>query len=433
MAYTWWEIGIFIIGAVSFVTVLLVIFFPLGSGPSKFTTTGVVPAVESQEFIDLISASLVLPLRPGDPIAILNNGDNFLKSFLKDIDEAHSSINIMVYIWTEGEMSDQIFKHLAEKLKQGVPVRIMIDAVGSSTNTPDKQFELFKSLGGKIEVFHSFSIAPWDIPKIRTRNHRRAIVIDGNIGYTGGMAVSDPWLGNARNLKEYRDLMFRTTGLLARDLQGVFSELWTSMTGELLVGDIFYPPTSSLQQKNNLTYIPLASIPSPDSLTLQKFVLLSLLGAQRKIYLTTPYFLPDSSICDVLIEKTMSGLDVRMLVPNALNDSQAVYHASRYLYEKLLSAGVKIYEYQPTFLHSKSIVIDGSWSIIGSANMDNRSRKLNEENIFGVADKILGTLLEDTFLEDLSKAKQIDLVEWKKRSTWSRLREVFDQKFIQQS
>ncbi len=432
MTYTWWEIVIFIIGSFSTISLLAVLFFPLGSGPSKFTTTGVAPPASSPQFVSMLSNSLTLPLRTGDPITILNNGDAFLKSFLSDIDSAHSSIDIMVYIWTDGKMSDQVLEHLDQKLKQGVQVRIMIDAFGSKTDTPKKQFNTFKDLGGKISVFHSFTIAPWDLAKNRARNHRRAIVIDGNIGYTGGMTVNDSWLGNAENPKEYRDMMFRTTGPMAEDIQGIFSELWTSMTGELLVGETFYPQISPAGEMGPLTYIPLSSVPSPDSLALQKFVLLSLLGAQQKIYITNPYFLPDPSLSNALIEKAKAGVDVRVLVPNKYNDVASLRYASQYSYQALLESGVKIYEYQPTFIHTKTMVIDGNWSIIGSANTDNRSRKLNDEDIFGISDKMFGATLEKAFLKDLSNAKEIDLKEWKKRSIWQRMREIFDRKFVQQ-
>ncbi len=430
--YKWWELIIFVIGSMSFISILVVLLLPIGNGPADFTNSGVVPSVDSPEFIHMLSESLDLPQRQGEPIEILNNGDAFLTSLLADIDSAHSSINIMVFIWTDGTMSDQVLEHLDKKLKQGVEVRIMYDAFGSPTGLPKQQLKVFKDLGGKIEVFHSFTIVPWQLLKNQIRNHRRAIIIDGNIGYTGGMTVSDSWLGNASNPKEYRDMMFRTTGPMAHDLQGVFNELWTSMTGELLFGETFYPQVLSTQNKSTLTYIPLASIPSPDSLTLQKFVLLSLLGAKQKIYITTPYFLPDLSFRNALIQKAKDGVDVRVLVPNKLNDSQSVYYASHYYYEYLLEAGVKIYEYQPTFIHTKSMVIDGDWSIIGSANMDNRSRKLQEEDIFGVSDKVFGATLENTFLKDLTHAKQIDLTEWKKRSIWQRIREIFDLKFVQQ-
>ena len=433
MQYTWWEIIIFVIGSVSFISVLVVLFLPVGNGPSKFTYSGAVPSSSSPEFIRILSKSLALPIRQGDPIQTLNNGDAFLKSLLADIDGAHSSIDIMVYIWSDGKMSDQVLEHLDAKLKQGVQVRIMYDAYGSSTNKPKKQFQIFKDLGGKISVFHSLSIAPWQLLNNQLRNHRRAIVVDGNIGYTGGMTINDSWLGNASNPKEYRDVMFRTTGPMAQDIQGAFGELWTSMTGEVLVGENFYPSETSVPKVDAPVYIPLMSTPSADSLALQKFFLLSILGAEHTIYITTPYFIPDLSLREALIKKAKEGVDVRVLVPNKLNDSRSVYYASHYSYEDLLEGRVKIYEYQPTFIHVKTMVIDSDWSVIGSANMDNRSRKLNEENIFGVSDKSFGMVLENIFLGDLSHAQQIDLTEWKKRSIWQRIREVFDQKFIQQS
>jgi cardiolipin synthase len=430
--YSWWEMTVFVIGAISLASILAVFFLPLGTGPTNFIYTGDMSSVDSSEFAGLLSSSLNVPLKQGAPIEMLNNGNDFLAALLADIDNAHSSIDIMVYIWTDGKMSNQIFEHLNQKLKEGVQVRVMIDAYGSSTNTPDAQFSAFEKLGGKKVVFHSLTIAPWDLAKNQIRNHRRAIIIDGNIGYTGGMTVSDPWLGSARNPKEYRDTMFRTTGPMAHDIQGAFAELWASMTGEILVGNAFYPKEASTDGANTLSYIPLLSTPSPNSLSLQKFVLLSIEGAQQKIYMTTPYFLPDPSLRDVLIEKAKNGVDVRVLVPNNYNDSQSAHYASRYSYADLLDGGVKIYEYQPTFIHSKSIIIDGSWSIIGSANMDNRSRKFNEEDIFGVSDKVLGATLERTFFEDLNHAKQIDSVEWKKRNLWEHIKEIFALKFVHQ-
>ncbi len=429
--YTWWELLIFVVGIVSFVTIFLILFFPLGNGPSTFTTTSPVPPVGSPEFVHTLADSLTLSVEKGDPITILNNGDAFLASLLKDIDNAHSSINIMVYIWDAGSMSDQIFKHLDAKLKEGIPIRIMIDAYGGSGALSRQEFKTFENLGGKTQVFHSLTFTPWNIVRNQKRNHRRAIIIDGKIGYAGGMAVSDTWLGDARNSGEWRDIMFRTTGSMAGDIQGAFAELWASSTGELLTGESFYPVAGKVQT-GNITYVPLVSTPSPDSLVMQKFILLSLLGAQDKIYLSTPYFLPDQSFRDALIMKAKAGVDVRILVPNEHNDSKSVRLASQYSYATLLENGVKIYEYQPTFIHTKTLVVDGSWSVIGSANMDNRSRKLNEENIFGISDKTFGAKLETIFLGDLNNAKQINLSDWNKRNLWQRIREVFALKFIQQ-
>jgi len=428
--YTWWEIANFIIGFASFVAVLLMLFLPLGSGPTMFTTTSKVPGVSTPLFVQTLSDSLTLPVEKGDPIKILNNGDEFMASFLPDIDSAKSSINIMVYIWDAGKMSDAVFQHLDAKLKEGVPVRIMIDAFGGYGAVKRQEFKTFEDLGGKVQVFHSFTIAPWDIAHNQKRNHRRAIVIDGKIGYAGGMAISDTWLGNARNPKEWRDVMFRVTGPMAHDVQGAFTELWASASGELLTGESFFPPISK-SPESTITYVPLASTPSPDSLVMQKFILLSLLGAEQKIYITTPYFLPDQSFRAALIAKAKAGVDVRILVPNHFNDTPSIRRASQYWYSSLLESGVKIYEYQPTFIHEKTIVIDGAWSVIGSANMDNMSRKINEENIFGVSDKAFGAQIETIFLDNVSHSQQINLSEWQKRGLWQKIREIFALKFVQ--
>ncbi len=430
--YTWWEIVVFVVGTVSFFSLLVVFLLPTGNGIAKMKYTGEIPAVDSPEFVRTISGSLNLPIRQGNDVQILNNGDVFLKSLLTDIDDAKSSINIMTYIWKDGAMSNQIIAHLDKKVKEGVEVRIMYDAFGSKSVIPKKQFKDLTTLGGKVVAFHSFTIVPWQLVKNQKRNHRRAIIIDGKIGYTGGMAVDDLWLGNARNPKEYRDMMFRATGTMAGDIQGAFGELWTSMTGEVLNGESFYPAEEIANNKNKLVYTMLMSTPSPDSLAIQKFFLFSVLGARKTIHITTPYFLPDQALRDSLIKKAKEGVDVQVLVPSTLNDSSSVYYSSHYSYEELLKAGIKIHEYTPTFIHEKSMVIDGVWSVVGSANLDNLSRKMNEEDIFGIESKTFSTELESNFQTDVAKADEVDLTNWKKRSLWQHGRELFARTFFQQ-
>ncbi len=434
MTYAWWEIAIFIIGTLSFISIIAILFLPIGNGPDSFKYVGSVPEVSDPQFVRMLSDSLNMSQKKGDQITILNNGDEFLTSFLKDIDGATESINIMNFIWEEGKMSDQIFQHLDQKLNEGVPVRIMYDAFGAPLKLPKEQFKKFKDLGGKLKVFHSFTITPWELGKNHKRNHRRAITIDGKIGYTGGLAISDDWLGNARNKDEIRDMMFRSTGEMTRDIQGSFSELWASMEGEILLGHEFFPLDTQIDPKNSGTvdYSSLMSTPSPDTLTLQKFFLLSILGAKHSVHITTPYFLPDQSLREALIQKAQEGVDVRILLPSKITDSKSVYYASRYSYQELMDGGVKIYEYQPTFIHSKIMVIDGQWSVIGSANMDNRSRRLNVESVFGISNAAFGQKIEAVFKDDLSKAIQIDQNEWPKRSLWQKGREIFARKFIKQ-
>jgi cardiolipin synthase len=378
----------------------------------------------------VLAESLGLSLREGPSIDVLNNGDAFLAALLTDIKSARSSINMMVFIWTDGRMSDQVIEQLTEKSRQGIQVRVLIDSFGSFSWTLKRHFKKLEEAGGRVVEFHSPTIAPWDFLKNHIRNHRRAFVIDGNVGYVGGMAVDDHWLGDARNEKEYRDVMFRASGPMARDIQGHFTELWTSMTGEILTGETFFP--QSTRENRQLTYVAVARTPSPNNLALQKLVLLSLLAAERKIYIETPYFLPDASLKDVLLRKAREGVDVRILVPNELNDNRSVYYASRDSYDELLAGGVKLFEYQTSFIHSKIITVDGVWSIIGSANMDNRSRRINEEAVFGISNRQFSEALESIFVKDLANAKEIILAEWKRRGVWTRAREKLDRNFGEQ-
>jgi cardiolipin synthase len=433
LSFSWWHIATLLVGFLSFISIIVVLFLPISKGPTKFTYTAAAPTISSPNFIRALSDSLNLPLNQGDAIQVLNNGNAFLEVLLNDIDGARSSINMMVYIWTEGQMSDRVLEKLTKKQREGVKVRIIVDSFGSNYwERPRKKFAALKAVGGEIAIFNSLTIAPWDFLKNHVRNHRRAIVVDGDVGYFGGMTISDPWLGDARSSEEYRDIMFRSKGPMAHHVQGVFSELWASMTGELLVGDVFFPPLPEAKEKRSVSYISLPSTPSPDTLILQKFVLLSLAGAEKTIYITSPYFLPDYSLREVLIRKAKEGLDVRVLVPNHLNDSRAVYHSSRDSYDELLAGGVKIYEYRPTFIHAKAIVVDSSWSIVGSANMDNRSRKINEEAIFGVQNTAFAAGLEGIFRADLDRADEIELPRWRQRSIWQRSQEVVFRNLIEQ-
>src|SRR5665213_419518 len=404
--------------------------YPHPSPRKRARESGPMPAAGSPQFISTLSDTLGIPVEKAPAIELFNNGDAFLKPVLADIDAAQRSINFMDYVWTDGTFSDVILAHLEQKLRVGVQVRVMLDAYGG-ISAPSEKFARFKALGGKVSVFHSLAPLPWTMARDHKRNHRRAIVIDGTTGYTGGVGIDDNWLGNARNDREFRDVMFRVKGSMAGYLQGAFAELWASTTGELLVGDRFYP-TPVPNTEPSLTYLPLASAPSPDLFKMETFMLLSMLGAQHEIDIVTPYFLPDDSIRRMLINKAKAGVIVRLLVPDEHNDEASVRYASHYSYEDLLRSGVRIYEFQRTFNHSKLLIVDGVWSVIGSANMDNRSRKLNDEIVFGIADANFAHTLEVTFAADLGRAQEIKLGSWEKRGIWQRLREVVAQALVQQ-
>jgi cardiolipin synthase len=414
-----WQGVLAAMGVVALITIVVALFLPFGKGPRMIRPLAPVPAVNSPEFLRLISNVLTAPIETGSEPEILNNGDEFLRSFLADVDSARQSIDFMAYIWEDGKFSDILFAHLLRKVKAGVQVRIALDGYGS-LRAPWTKFSDFERAGGKTTTFHTLMPLPWAMIRDHKRNHRRAIVIDGRVAYTGGVAVADPWLGNARNPNEWRDMMFRVDGSMAAHLQSAFAEIWELGTGEILNGDKFYPSAGRGAGVRQLRYIPFVSSPSVDTFGMENLELLSLGAARKTISIVTPYFLPDRSMSAVLCAKARAGVDVRVLVPNAYNDSHWVRYASQNYYEELLRCGVRISEYQPTFIHTKLMVVDGSWSVIGSANMDNRSRKLNDEVVLGISDAQFAARLAKIIAADDAHTKSITLAQWQRRSVWDR-------------
>jgi cardiolipin synthase A/B len=426
-----WQGVLAAMGTVALITIIVALFLPFGKGPDLIRPVTAVPAAGSPEFLRLTSTVLTAPVETGSEPQILNNGDAFLRSLLADIDGATQSINFMAYIWEDGRFSDTLLAHLTRKLKAGVQVRIALDGYGS-IHAPWQKLEDFERAGGKTTTFHTLMPLPWAMTRDHKRNHRRAIVIDGRIAYTGGVAVADSWLGNARNPNEWRDMMFRVDGSMAAHLQAAFAEIWELGTGEILNGTKFYPVPATNAGTRQLRYIPLVSSPSVDTFGMENLMLLSISAARKSIQIVTPYFLPDKSIRAVLCAKAQSGVAVRVLVPNAYNDSHWVRFASRHYYDELLRCGIRISEYQPTFIHTKLLVVDDVWCVIGSANMDNRSRKLNDEVVLGVADPRFAAALTKIIAADEARARPIRLAQWQQRAIWERALELIALGSVQQ-
>jgi cardiolipin synthase len=422
--YNCWELGLLAIGFLSFISIVVILFMPIGKGPSLMVPSGAVPRVSDPAFPQFISEWMTIPLDVTARPEMLENGDEIIPRLLTDIDRAQHSIEFMAYIWKDGQVSKKLLNHLVERQKAGVQVRILLDGYGG-LHAPGGDLKKLEDAGGKVSTFHTLLPAPWTFLRTTKRNHRRAIVIDGEIGYTGGLGVDDVWLGNAQP-PQWHDLMFRVEGSVARRLHGSFSELWAMTTGEMLTD------MAQHQAKGDLPYMFLSASPSPDLYQDETLVLLALLGAQRSIEIETPYFLPNPSIRKLLIDKAKAGVDVKILLPNEKTDEQTVRWAGQRIYGELLRGGVKIYEYQPTFTHTKLMIEDGCFSIVGSANMDIRSRRLNDEVVVGIQDPALAKELEDVYARDIRRSKQIILADWNKRSPTQRVLELVSQAFVQQ-
>lgn len=424
--YNCWELALIGIGAISFIGVLVILFMPIGKGPAMMVATGPVPPVSSNQFPQLVSQWMTLPEDRAPRPQVLVNGDAMVPAILQDIDRARHSIEMMTYIWKDGHLSDEIISHLIMRQRAGVQVRILLDGYGGM-HAPDAKLRELQNAGGKVATFHSLVPAPWTFMRTTKRNHRRAIVMDDAVGYTGGLGIDDVWLGNAQP-PHWHDLMFRVEGSMAARLEGSFAELWAATTGEMLIP----PAAGDGAAPAGVTYVPLSASPSPDLYGAETFLLFSLMGARKSIEMETPYFLPNATIRKLLIDKAKQGVAVSILLPNEKTDEKSVRWAAQRIYEELLRGGVRIYEYQPTFTHTKLLIEDGVWSVIGSANQDIRSRRLNDEVVMGVQDGQLAATLEETYARDLKQAKEIRLDEWTKRGPLQRLLELVSQTFVQQ-
>jgi len=384
--------------------------------------------LDEENFVRPLAALLNAPVRRGGTLRLLNNGDAFFDALMKDIEGAEKSINFMVYIWEPGKVSDMIFDALIRRAQAGVEVRILLDGLGGM-RCPDEDKERLCAAGGKIKTFRPPRIGK--LSRFHKRNHRRAIVFDGKIGYIGGSAVGDKWLGNASTEEEWRDTMTRVTGCIALSLQSAFSELWAVCAGEVLTGDAFFPDDGNDVDSDVVSFSVISS-PSSEEHPLRVFFFLSFLVARKRLWITTPYFVPDEHTRRVVAKRARAGVDVRILMPDEHTDAKPIRQAGHSYYQDLLDAGVRIYEYQATMLHSKHVLVDDRWSVVGSANMDIRSKELNEENVIGVLDEGFAKELEEAFLEDLSKSTEIKADEWRKRGLGKKLIERVCELFAEQ-
>ena len=417
--YPRWLAFLASVGAVSLCGVVLTLFFAFGRRPSALAVTDM-PAVRSEEFLVSLAGIAGAPLRTGGTVELLDNGDAFFPALLRDLRGARATINVLVFIWDKGRASDDVMAVLKERARAGVQVRILLDGYGGR-GAPDKDMDALRDLGGKVSHFRTPRFGK--LTRFHKRTHRRAIVIDGRIAYTGGMAIADKWLGNADSEEHWRDSMVRVTGPPAASIQSAFAAPWAHSAGEILVGETFYPTLDDSTGSGAIRTVGVMSAPTSDHHPLRLLFMQTFLAARRTLYITTPYFVPDRVLREAVAAKARSGVDVRILLPDEHTDAFPIRQTTHSYLGELLEAGVRAYEYQPTMMHAKHVVVDGVWSVVGSPNMDIRSKELNEENVLCVLDPELGARLDETFRRDLARSEEITLDKWRRRGWPKRVME----------
>ncbi len=375
--------------------------------------------VRDLAFLQTMHALTGAPLSNGNTIELLKNGDRIFPAMLAAIKAAKKTINLEFYIYWDGQIGRAFAEALAERARAGVHVKIILDAVGSATMS-QSLIDFLRRNGIDMEWYHP--IRWYTLSRANHRTHRKLLVVDGEIGFSGGVGIADAWLGDADAKDHWRETVARVEGPVVAQMQFAFMDNWVKSRGELLTGLDYFP---QLAARGKHTAQVIKSSPSEGSSTVKLMYIIWIVAAQKSIYISNAYFVPDLDTIRALEGAVRRGVDVRVIVPGELSDVPIVRQAGRLHYELLLRRGIRIFEYQPTMMHAKTMVVDGIWSTVGSSNFDDRSFRLNDEVNVNVYDEGIAHEMETMFFDDLSRSTEISLKRWFRRPMFEKLKESF--------
>ncbi len=373
------------------------------------------PAVSDTLFARTFQLFTGTHISPGNRVDPVNNGSVYDRLW-SDIRSAQHTVTVQMYYSLPGAVADSMAAALRDRARAKVRVLFLIDAFGSQ-HLSNEYLESLTKAGvevAKLRPLHWLTIS-----QAATRSHVRVVVVDGRIGYTGGFGLADYWLGDGHHDEQWRESNARFEGPAVMQLQAAFSAAWAEATGELITGPLFFPPGGF--QSAGTTYAGLLyAAPTVGSTPAERFLALTIAGARKSLYITNSYFVPDDDFRRLLMRAARRGVDVRVLTVSSKTDVKTTWYAGRSHYEQLLRNGIKLYEYEPTMLHSKTIVADGVFSAVGSMNFDNRSMAFNNESQLVVLDSTFGRQMDSTFFDDLRHSKAIKLDEFERRSIFAK-------------
>ena len=369
------------------------------------------PSVRDSVFTRTIDLFSGMQIEPGNAVQILPNGSVY-PALWADIRSAQRTITVQMYFSKPGAVADSMGTYLAERARAKVRVLVLLDAFGSQ-DLSGKWVDGLRSAG--VEVAWLRPLHWYALHRAAQRSHVRVVVVDGRVGYTGGFGLADYWLGNGHAEDQWRETNARFEGPTVAQLQAAFASGWAEAAGELITGDVFFPP-QSFATAGSVRAALLHSVPTIGSTPAERFLALSITGARRTLYISNSYFVPDDDFRSLLVRAAQRGVDVRVLTAGDKSDVKTTVYAGRARYPELLKGGVRVYEYQPTMMHAKTFVVDGIWSTVGSLNFDNRSLVFNNESNIITLDEGVGAVLDSLFMDDLRYSKEIKLEEFNRRS-----------------
>lgn len=353
----------------------------------------------------LLGPSLV----PGNCVTSLINGDRIFPAMLDAIHGARRTITFETYIYWSGRIGRAFAEALGERARAGVKVHVLLDWVGTG-KMDTKLLDLMRHAGVEVERYHP---PRWyNLSRLNNRTHRKLLVVDGRIGFTGGVGIADEWLGDAEDEHHWRDTHFQVEGPAVAQMQATFMDNWMKTRALVLHGEEYFP---ELQPAGRHLAQMFRSSAAEGSESVRLMYLLSIAAATERIRLSASYFVPDDLSVATLVEARRRGVDIQIIVPGRRIDAVVTRRASRSRWGRLLESGIEIYEYVPTMYHTKVMVVDGLWTSVGSTNFDNRSFRLNDEANLNILDPAFARLQEEAFARDLQRARLITLDAWRRR------------------
>lgn len=365
--------------------------------------------IEDAAFRRAVGNLLGPPIVCGNKVDTLVNGDEIFPAMLEAIRSARKTIVFETFIYWSGEIAREMTEALGERAQAGVRVHVLLDWLGSK-KMDESLLQRMSDAGVQVERYHP--IRWYNLDRLNNRTHRKLLVVDGCIGFTGGVGIADEWLGNAEDSCHWRDNHYRVEGPVVAHMQAAFTDNWMKTHSQVLHGDEYFP---ALEEAGTCEAQMFRSSRSEGSESARLLFLFSMAAAQRTLYIGSAYFVPDDLAVETLIEARRRGVQVEILVPGRHIDTEVTRKASRSRWGKLLEAGIEIWEYQPTMFHCKLLVADECWVSVGSTNFDNRSFRLNDEANLNVLDRSFAQQQIELFQRDKKRARLITLEEWRKR------------------
>jgi cardiolipin synthase A/B len=399
-----------IVALVVLTAVATILGVNLLSDPGKITQTfGHEYDVSHPQFLRSMGVLLGPPLVEGNRAETLLNGDEIFPAMLKAIREAKKTITFETYIYWSGDIGRQFADAVAERARAGVKVHILLDWVGSQ-KMDAKLLDEMREAGVEIKKYHP--LYWYTLDQLNNRTHRKLLVTDGTVGFTGGVGIADEWNGHAQDPDHWRDTHYRIEGPVVAQMQAAFADNWTKVSGNVLHDEGYFPPLKPAG--THFAQLFRSSIDGGSEST-HLMYLLSIAAARKSIDLSMAYFVPDDLALDALVDALKRGVKVRIIMPGKITDASLVRRASRATWGPILQAGAEIYEYQPTMYHCKVLVVDRLWTSVGSTNFDSRSFRLNDEANLNIHDRDFAERQIADFENDLKSSRRITYGEWASR------------------